>query len=86
MAWNVDGEFLSPKNITNGLNSLYLVLNAALCSSPFLMHTLLYPCLTSNLENISASLTCAISSGIRGRVLRFAKHGPTWTKVVWMQP
>jgi hypothetical protein len=35
MAWNVDGEFLSPKNITNGLNSLYLVLNAALCFVPF---------------------------------------------------
>jgi hypothetical protein len=71
MAWNVDGEFLSLKNITNGSNNLYLILNAALCSSPFLMRTLLYPCLMLNLENISVSLTCAISSGIRGKGYQF---------------
>jgi hypothetical protein len=71
MAWNVDGEFLSLKNITSGSKRPYLVLNAALCSSPSLLQTLLYPCLTSTLENISASLTRAINSGMRGKGYRF---------------
>jgi hypothetical protein len=36
MFWNIAGEFFNPKNMTSGSHSLYLVLKAALCSSPFL--------------------------------------------------
>jgi hypothetical protein len=71
MAWNMAREFLSPKNIISGSQKPYFVLKAALCSSPSLMQTLSYPCLTSNVEHISASLTCAIKFGMRGRGYQF---------------
>ena len=54
------------KNITFGSYSPYLVLKAALCWSPSLILTLLYPQHMSNLEKRFASLTCEISSGIKG--------------------
>ena len=57
---------MRPKNITFGSYSPYLVLNAALCWSPSLILMLLYPQHMSNLEKIFASLTCEISSSIKG--------------------
>ncbi|EGN91038.1 hypothetical protein SERLA73DRAFT_81362 [Serpula lacrymans var. lacrymans S7.3] len=51
IVWNVAGEFVSPKNMTNGSNNPRFVLNAALCSSPSLIRILLYPHLTSSFVN-----------------------------------
>src|ERR1700677_965700 len=54
MVWNVAGELQRPKNMTVGSKSPWRVLKAALCSSPSLMRTLLYPQRTSSLENMDA--------------------------------
>ena len=70
MVWNVAGEFMSPKNITFGLNRPWLVMNAAFHSLPSLMHMLLYPQYMSNLENRDAPCTRDISSLISGRGYR----------------
>ena len=66
MVWKVAGEFVSLKNIMVGSNSPWLVMNVALCSSPFLMQMLLYPHLMSTLVNFFAFWTCAMSSEING--------------------
>ena len=52
--WKVAGELVSPKNMTVGSNSPWLVMNAALCSLPSLMRMLLYPHLMSTLVNFFA--------------------------------
>ena len=64
--WKVAGELVSPKNMTVGSNSPWFVMNVALCLSPFLMQTLLYPHLMSTLVNFFAFWMHAISSEIRG--------------------
>ena len=66
MFWKVAGELQRPKYMTMGSYKPYFVLNAALCWSPSLMHTLLKPPSTSNLVKMNASCTSVISSGIRG--------------------
>src|SRR5258707_15796220 len=43
IVWNVTGELHSPKNMMVGLNSPWLVWNAAFHSSPSLICTLLNP-------------------------------------------
>src|SRR5712672_3047798 len=70
MAWNVAGELVRPKNMTVGSYSPLLVMKAAFHSSPFLMHTLLYPQQTSNLVKSFFILTRLISCGIRGNGYR----------------
>src|SRR5712671_6216181 len=49
MAWKVVEEFVIPKNMTVGSYNPSFVMKAAFHSSPFLIHTLLYPQRTSNL-------------------------------------
>jgi len=66
MVWNVAGELVSPKYMTVGLKSPYRVLNAALPSSPSLMHMLLYPHLMSSFVYIWALLRSHIRSEMRG--------------------
>ena len=66
IVWKVAGELVSPKNITVGLNSPLLVMNAAFHLSPFLMCMLLYPCQRSTLVNSSVPCILAISLEIRG--------------------
>ena len=67
MVWKMARELVRPKNITLGLKSPWLVTNATFHSSPSLIWMLLYPHLTSNLENRVVPLTQLISSGMRGR-------------------
>ncbi len=67
MDWKVAGEFVSPKNMTVGSNSPSLVLKVAFHSSPSLMHMLLYPHLTSNLEKSLFPARSWINSVINGR-------------------
>src|SRR6266702_4413611 len=66
MVWNVLGEFVSPKNMTQGSKSPKLVLKAPFSWSPSLMRTLLYPHRMSSLVNRVALRSLSISSGIRG--------------------
>src|SRR5579859_5114287 len=66
IVWNMAGEFVSPKYMTNGSNKPYLVLNAALYSSPFLILILLYPQRMSNFVNMDASFASAICSLTKG--------------------
>src|SRR6266702_7228873 len=67
IVWNVAGEFVSPKYITVGSKSLYLVLNAAFFSSPSWMCTLLYPHRMSSFVYICALLRSHMRSAINGR-------------------
>jgi len=61
----VGGEFVNPKNITNGLNKPSGVRKAAFHSSPSLIQMLLYPHHMLNLVNkvhpASRSTTCGIN-------------------------
>ena len=66
MVWKVAGEFVSPKGMTISRNSPWLVMKAAFHSSPFLIQTLLYPCLRLTLVNHFAPCTLAMSSDISG--------------------
>jgi len=63
--WKVGGEFVNPKNITNGLNKPSGVRKAAFHSSPSLIQMLLYPHHMLNLVNkvhpASRSTTCGIN-------------------------
>ena len=53
IVWNIAGKFISPKNITIGLNDSSNIINAAFHSSSFFIYTLLYPHYKSNLINTS---------------------------------
>ncbi len=66
MDWKVAGEFINLKNITVGSNNPSLVLKAAFHLLPSLMCTLLYPHLTSNLENNRFPARSWINSVISG--------------------
>ena len=66
MAWNVAGELHIPKDITVGLNSPLLVLNAAFYWSSFLIQMLLYPQQTSNLVKYFAPFILSMILEIRG--------------------
>src|SRR6266702_2041571 len=61
------GELVRPKYITVGSKSPYLVLKAALCSSPSRIRTLLYPHRTSSFVYMCALLRSRMRSEIRGR-------------------
>ena len=64
--WKVAGELQRPRYMTIGSYKPYLVLNAALCWSPSLIHTLLKPPSTSNFEKTNVSCTSVINSGMSG--------------------
>src|SRR5713101_5708436 len=66
MAWKVAGELVKPKNITQGSNMPWLVLNVAFHSSPSLIRTLLYPQWTSNLVKRDVSWSLSMTSDMRG--------------------
>src|SRR6266404_6990788 len=57
IVWNVLGEFVRPKNMTNGSNRPYFVLNAPFSSLLALIQMLLYPHQTSNFMKMCASCT-----------------------------
>ena len=65
IVWNVVGEFVSPKNITVGLNNPSGVRNAALCLSPSLIQMLLYPqqmsSIVKRVQPLRQSMTWLIS-------------------------
>ena len=53
IVWNIAGEFISPKNITIGLNNSFNIVNAAFHLSLSFIYILLYPYYKSNLINTS---------------------------------
>src|SRR6266702_2528794 len=61
MVWNVLGEFVSPKNMTQGSKSPKLVLKAPFSWSPSLIRTLLYPHRMSSLVNKVVTITPYLS-------------------------
>jgi hypothetical protein len=66
IAWKVTGEFVNPKNMTIGLYSPSLVMNAAFHQPSGLMRTLLYPHSTLNPVNRVQPHSRLISWGISG--------------------
>ena len=66
MVWNIAGEFVSPKNITVGLNNPSSVINTAFYSSPFFILILLYPYCKSIFINIFFVPMFSTISEIRG--------------------
>ena len=64
--WNILRELYSLKYITLGSNSLLFIKNDAFHSSPFLIHTLLWSQIRSNLLKYFASLSLSITSSIKG--------------------
>ena len=67
IAWKVDGELQRLKNITIGSHNPYFILNAALCWSPSLICTLLYPQRISSFVKMCAPAKLAVRSAMRGR-------------------
>ena len=53
IVWNIAGKFISPKNITIGLNNSSNIVNATFYLSSSFIYTLLYPYHKSNLINTS---------------------------------
>lgn len=67
IVWNVAGELVSPKNITNGLNNLRFILKTAFHLSPSLILMLLYPHHMSILEKYFALDSLSINSEMSGK-------------------
>src|SRR6266852_5907721 len=70
-AWKVAREFVNPKNMTVGSNSLLLVWKATFHLSPSLIHILLYPHQMSILDNTLLCFNPLIISPMSGNGHRF---------------